>query len=178
MSFQDRGEGAPGGAPTAGGIDWRDVAGKIWNAPNTAVGLLYGGVGMAAGEAAHLMGLQEKAPRVFLGNNGVQFVNNPLGGRSAITLGNATVSYRDPYDPSDGYWHYPDGSPILENGHTNPQHEIQHTYQGQQLGPLYLPSNLLGGLNAVLRGKEWHDDANWNETGPQMNPPRPWPGTP
>src|SRR6185437_1469446 len=89
MSFQDRGEGAPGGAPTAGGIDWRDVAGKIWNAPNTAVGLLYGGVGMAAGEAAHLMGLQEKAPRVFLGNNGVQFVNNPLGGRSAITLGNA-----------------------------------------------------------------------------------------
>ena len=154
---------------------WRDAAGKAWNLPNTALGLAYGGLGMAAGEAGYLLGLQRAPPRISLRDNAVQFTNNPFGGPSAVTLGNATVWREDPYDPDDRYWHDATGNPMLENGHTYPEHETQHTYQGQQLGPFYLPSNLLGGVNSMLHGTGWHGDANWNETGPQQNPPRPWP---
>lgn len=79
----------------------------------------------------------------------------------AITLGNTEVFGGSPSDTVKGI---PMG-----------QHEEQHTYQGQQLGPLYLPSNLLGGLAAEVLGGNWHDPQNWNETGPQQNPPVPWP---
>lgn len=152
---------------------WRDVAGKIWNAPNTAIGAAYGGLGMGAGELAHVFG-DAPEPKVFWRDNAVQFTNNPFGGVSAITLGNTTTWKDDPYGPPNDTWFKPDGSPKLENGHTYPQHETQHTYQGEQLGPLYLPSNLLGGLNAVLRGEGWHGDHNWNERGPQSRDLAPW----
>ena len=65
--------------------------------------------------------------------------------------------------------------PILQGGHTYRDHENAHTYQGQQLGPLYLPSNLLGGLNASLHGQDWDGSRNWNEVGPKSDPPSPWP---
>ena len=52
-----------------------------------------------------------------------------------------------------------------------------HTYQGEQLGPFHLPSNVLGGLNSVVRGEGWHGPGNWNEAGPLRNSPRPWPVT-
>ena len=68
-------------------------------------------------------------------------------------------------------------------------HERQHTYQGQSLGPFYLPSNILGGVYGLLRGPDpgeedtlsnrWHSHWNWNEVGPQSDPPQPWsPGRP
>jgi hypothetical protein len=157
---------------------WRDVAGKIWNAPNTAIGSVYGGLGMAVGEVAHILGGAPQ-PKVFWRDNAVQFTNNPLGGVGAITLGNTTTWKGDPYDPADEVWH-DNGVPMLEppgdpNGHTYPVHETQHTYQGEQLGPLYLPSNLLGGLNSALRGEGWHGPHNWNEVGPQARVSTPWP---
>jgi hypothetical protein len=152
---------------------WRDVIGKIWNAPNTAIGAAYGGLGMGAGELAHVFGDAPK-PKVFWRDNAVQFTNNPFGGVSAITVGNTTTWKDDPYGPPNATWFMPDGSPKLEKGHTYPQHETQHTYQGEQLGPLYLPSNLLEGLNAVLRGEGWHGDHNWNERGPQSQDLTPW----
>jgi hypothetical protein len=154
---------------------WRDVAGKIWNAPNTAIGAIYGGLGMGVGEVAHAFDDTAPRPKVFWRDNALQFTNNPFGGLSAITLGNTTTWRDDPFGPPNQRWFEPDGSPSLENGHTYPQHETAHTYQGQQLGPLYLPSNLLGGLNAVLRGEGWHGDHNWNEVGPQSAPATPWP---
>lgn len=139
-----------------------DIAGKIWNLPNTVAGLAYGGVGYLAGQVNHALGGQKGMPSVQIGNNAVQFTNNPLAGLGAITIGNAEVFGGSPADTGA------DGNPMGV-------HEEQHTYQGQQLGPLYLPSNLLGGLAAEVVGRDWHGPQNWNETGPQQNPPVPWP---
>lgn len=158
----------------------KDIAGKVWNAPNTALGLLYGGAGMAVGEVRHLMG-QQPAPGVRWRDNAFQFTQNPFGGVSAITIGNATTYRGDPYDPKDTFW-YPHGEDptTYENGHAEGDHEKQHTFQGEQLGPLYLPSNIAGGLMGLLLdggqpdGDAWHGPHNWNERGPKSNPPRPW----
>lgn len=174
MSFEE--QTGPAKAPRR--IGWRNLLGKLWNAPNTAIGLIYGALGAAAGGLAHAIGGAPK-PRIFWRDNAVQFTNNPFGGLGAITLGNTTIWTGDPYDPLDRVWH-DDGVPRRESrtatepGHTYPEHEIQHTYQGEQLGPVYLPSNLLGGLTAVLRGEGWHGPSNWNERGPQRPNPVPW----
>lgn len=161
-----------GGVPARHG----SVFGKIWNAPNTALGLAYGGVVYGLGA---VMGMH---PRVSLGHNAVQFTNNPLGGVGAITLGNATIYNQDPfvYSP-DNIWFYPNGTPRPDGdvadgaGHGVADHEEQHTYQGELLGPVYLPSNLLGGLAGLLRDRDWHGPSNWNEAGPSTDPPRLWP---
>ena len=52
-------------------------------------------------------------------------------------------------------------------------HEIQHTYQGQMLGPLYIPSNVLGIAAGLIFNGSPHGPANWNERGSQQSPPRP-----
>ena len=76
-----------------------DLAGKVWNLPNTAIGLGYGLAGYAAGQLNRLRpGDQPNDPRIQFGNNAVEFVNNPLGGGRAVTLGNS-ITYRD--DPSE-----------------------------------------------------------------------------
>lgn len=152
---------------------WRNLVGKVWNVPNTVIGVAYGVLGMAVGRLANMF-CGGPAPKVFWRDNALQFTNNPFGGVSAITLGNTTTWRDDPYGPPNKRWFTPDGSPRLEKGHTYPQHETQHTYQGELLGPLYLPSNLLGGLNSVLRGEGWHGDHNWNERGPQSQDLAPW----
>ena len=148
----------------------KDLPGKAWNGPNTAIGLAYGLAGHVAGELNRLRPGDRPVPKISLGHNAVEFRNNPFGGVSAITLGNASIYADDPYDPQNPSW---DNQKRTE-GHSPQEHEEQHTYQGQQLGPLYLPSNLLGGLNSVLRGEGWHGEHNWNERGPQSNPPTPW----
>ena len=150
-----------------------DIAGKAWSAPNTVVGLLYGGAG-------HVTGLAKGArprPYVAVDANAIQFRNNPFGGVGAITLGNTTTYDGDPADPNGSWARYHElhSEPVWE-------HERQHTIQAQQLGPLYLPSNLLGGGLALLRDRnlngerDWHGPTNWNERGPQQTPSRPWPG--
>ncbi len=155
------------------GVVDANIPGKIWNAPNTMLGLELGALGYVAGAVAG------RRPGVRLANNAVQFTNNPVGGVSAVTIGNATISNGDPYDRAKSTgrtWFNPDGSPRLENGHTQQVHEEQHTKQGELLGPLYLASNLAGGLYALSRGKTWHDKENWNEVGPLADPARPWAG--
>lgn len=146
-----------------------DAVGKVWNLPNTAIGLAYGGGG-------HLAGLARGThPYVTVDDNAIQFRNNPFGGEGAITLGNTTTYDDDPSDPAGEWARYnrTHAAPITE-------HERQHTIQGQQLGPLYLPSNILGGLAALSldrddEGKpDWHGPHNWNERGPQETVPRPW----
>jgi hypothetical protein len=107
-------------------------------------------------------------PHIDVRDNAIQFTNNPLGGVSAITLGNAVIWNGNPYNAKDSNGpSWPDGRKAIE-------HEKQHTYQGEQLGPFYLPSNVLGGLNALVRDGQWHGGGNWNEVGPQQDPPRPW----
>jgi hypothetical protein len=147
-------------AQTKPGTD--DIAGKIWNAPNTILGVGYGGLGYLAGWPSKWLGLQKDAPGITTGNNAIQFTDNPMGGPSAITLGNTQAF---------GY------KPTTMGGDGNRMgpHEEQHTYQGQQLGPLYLPSNILGGVAGLLIDGSWHGPHNWNELGPQQHPPVPWP---
>ncbi len=61
-----------------------DVVGKIWNIPNTVLGLAYGGVGHVAG---WFMGTD---PQIQFGHNGIEFLNNPVIAKDgALTLGNA-----------------------------------------------------------------------------------------
>jgi len=153
----------------------RDAAGKLWSAPNTALGLAYGLTGYAAGQLNRLRPGDQPDPRIQMRNNAVEFVNNPFGGASAITLGNTITYNGDPYDPRDTFWYKNGENPqTFENGHSIMDHEREHTFQGQQLGPAYLPSNLLGGLWSLFRDGEWHGDSNWNERGPKADPPRPW----
>lgn len=142
-----------------------DVAGKIWNAPNTILGLGYGAAGYVAGWPSYFLGLQDEPPGITTGDNAVQFTNNPLGGWGAITLGNAQVINGEPADN------------IGTRDHPIPigRHEEQHTHQEQQLGPLYLPSNILGGAAGLLIDGSWHGPHNWNEVGPQQPEPKPWP---
>ncbi|MBT1077307.1 hypothetical protein KJB29_18935 [Geobacter grbiciae] len=64
---------------------------------------------------------------------------------------------------------------MLDNGNVG-QHESQHTIQGEQLGPLYLPSNILGLAAGQIINGNTHGPANWNERGPQPTPPSPWGG--
>lgn len=139
------------------------IAGKIWNAPNSIIGAGVGTLGYVAGLPLHWLGLQEK-PDILFGNNAMQFTNNPLmAPKSAITLGNVEVFHGKPTDRAD------------ENSPPIGRHEEQHTYQGEQLGPLYLPSNILGGLTGILIDGKWHGQHNWNEVGPQQPRPTPWP---
>jgi hypothetical protein len=102
--------------------------------------------------------------RACLGNNAIQFLAHPLMlPRYAATLGNVIL-----------YGH--DASPkcLGMDGNVLGEHERQHTMQGEMLGVLYLPSNLLGGAAGMILDGGWYGRRNWNERGPQRHPPRPW----
>ena len=149
-----------------------EAAGRLaWQGPNTALGLGYGLVGHGLGK---VLGAK---PRIQRTTDGLEFIGNPLGGVGAITLGSVTTYNGDPYNPNDKRW-YPNGEDprTADNGHSYQEHEKQHRTQARQLGPLYLPSNLLGGVYALVRDGDWHGPRNWNEAGPQANPSRPWLG--
>jgi hypothetical protein len=136
------------------------ILGKIWNFPNTALGWVWGELG----------GLLGAAPDYgSSGHNALVYEDHPFQKAGALTLGNTI--------------HVPNDIDEIFPGDTEPvwMHEIQHTYQGQQLGPLYLPSNILGQLSAfgaALFTKMNYYDANmslnWNERGPYAKPSVPW----
>lgn len=116
-------------------------------------------------------------PHIGLEKDSIQFTNNPFGGVGAITLGNAVVFNGNPNDPQDSKgadWTRRDGMTPERSYKDHEDHEDQHVKQGETLGPLYLPSNLLSGAYALARDHDWHGDWNWNERGPEGNPPRPW----
>jgi len=130
----------------------RAIVAKAWNAPNTMLGLALGAVGLAFGSCARR------------DHDAIQFLAHPLIVPCyALTLGNVVLYGRgaSPADRTTG-------------GATMAEHERQHTLQGERLGPLYLVSNALGGVIALVRDGAWHGPSNWNERGPQSNPPRAW----
>jgi hypothetical protein len=99
------------------------------------------------------------------GNNAIQLEDSPLQWKGyAVTLGNVIV---------------------YGGGQATPQalgpHEIRHTIQGQILGPLYIPANLIG-MGASLLSSPFVDSphgilfgpANFMEAGPYSTPPRTW----
>ena len=149
-----------------------DPIGKIWNLPNTAIGLAWGALGYGVTALSYgVSGLSHVAntlafghlgtigtldfPKLSFDNNAIQFQNHPLM-LSAITLGN-TISYGNGFTPEN-----------------SGLHEYQHTIQGQGLGLLYLPANILGGTAATILNGYWHGPINLMETGPQSIPPVPW----
>lgn len=60
-----------------------DIAGKVWNLPNTAIGLGYGLAGYAAGQVNRLRPGDQPDPRIQFGHNAVEFINNAAGGVAA-----------------------------------------------------------------------------------------------
>lgn len=141
------------------------VVGKVWNLPNTLLGLVYGVLGHLAGLAAGTR------PRVSLGHNAIQFHNNALM-LTAMTLGNVIIygPARAPQMPNLCFRDSP-------AGHTIGREEFRHTQQGEILGPLYLPVHLLAGIISLVRSPHpglarrvdaWHRN-NFMETGPMCD---------
>jgi len=134
--------------------------GKIWNAPNTAIGLVWGGLGIPFGA------------KPSFGNNSLQFENHPFMWGGDITLGNV-ICYRKGMGSKDPLF---PGSPYNYG-----DHERQHTKQGEQLGPLFFPAYGIFGVNSLLHGNDFFGPGNRMEYGPYLpetqphTPPRPWP---
>ncbi|MHB8912063.1 MAG: hypothetical protein ACYC42_05360 [Lysobacter sp.] len=117
------------------------VVGMAWALPNTAFGLVAGGVGIAFGAHAHLR-------RRDLA---VVFHRWPWGPGGAITFGNVILHTGDTLDaPCVTYAHragHGDQPPI-----TLADHERAHVYQYMALGPLFLPLYLVcGGISVRNR---------------------------
>jgi hypothetical protein len=151
-----------------------DFLGKVWNLPNDAIGLVFGGLGYAIGWAAYELNAswQPNAPTIGFDGNALQFGNNPLMLFGiGLTFGNVESFARDP-DGGDST------QQLVGEGAGVPAyvHEDQHTYQGQVLGPLYVPSYIIGGVISLISGGgNPVGPGNWMEAGPYMNPPQPWP---
>jgi hypothetical protein len=123
-----------------------DVAGKIWNLPNTMVGLIIGGVTRIFGGA------------VGLGHNAIEFRRNPLmdffNPRGAITFGNVIIYGSDAYSTG--------------------RHEIIHTYQGEFWGPAYISLHIIGmtlslasyPISSLHRRDAFHGRLNFMEESP------------
>jgi RHS repeat-associated protein len=142
-----------------------DIAGKIWNLPNTAIGLTYGAAGYIAGWANYELGGQLSPPDILQGVNGLYFTNSPLQ-LSAMTIGNATVfGTGQNFQPTS----------LTPNYNLLGDEETQHTYQGELLGPLYLPAHILFGTAATIFNGGWHGPTNILESGPHSEIPQPWP---
>jgi len=135
------------------------VLGMIWASPTTVVGLVLGALGWALG-----------GERPRLGNNAIELCGNRLIApfTSAITIGHVIC--------------YASRAPDQRIR----DHERQHTYQAQLLGPLYLPLHIALQVIAFAyslfdRSRRYasvndrvHSPANILETGPMASPPRPW----
>jgi hypothetical protein len=92
---------------------------------------------------------------IGFGNNAIEFYNHPIQSSqgASITLGN-TICY-DTFSPT-----------------TDTQdHERQHTYQNEKLGPTYFPAHIMMGLGSAFNQRfgdgNWK---NWNEGWHKYNP--------
>lgn len=110
------------------------VLGMLWTAPNTALGLVAGCVGIACGAHAHV-NRRELA---------IVFHGIPWGPGGALTLGNTILHTGDTLDsPCVTYAHragHGEEPPIVLA-----DHERAHVFQYMALGPLFLPLYLLSG---------------------------------
>jgi hypothetical protein len=150
-----------GQAATSGGL-WStvgQVAGYVWNLPNTVVGAAYGIIGIPTQGIGF-----ENGQFQFKGNllqRGVSWILTG-GETGAITLGDAGV-----YPPGFG----PERPMDIVSGQTLGLEESFHSIQGRILGPLYLPANILGGAAGIIGSGSWHGSGNFMERGPHRIPP-------
>lgn len=134
------------------------TVGNVWAMPNTAVGLVYGAVGLPFG-----------AKPVWDSNDAILRFTNMPGWLmpSAMSLGHVQV-----YGP--GTYQNADGSPALNRfGVPVVREETLHTRQAEVLGPLYLPLHILSIGGSLLTGGGTHDN-NPVERGPERGV-TPWP---
>lgn len=155
-----------------------DVLGKIWNLPNTALGLSWGGVGLATESllapfrlAAKPFGYKGKIFdfRITVGNNAIQFHSHPLMVFGAVSLGN-TNHYGDILPAGRGLTSPYTGNYIPDVA----KHEEGHTYQSQLLGPLFLPvyfaSGGISGNNPFERmADNYALGGSWNPWGKETH---------
>lgn len=141
-------------------VDVGDIIGKVWGGFTTVIGAVIGSTGWLLGG---------NAPTV--GNNAIEYTGNPLVARftPAVTLGNVIC--------------YASNNP----SQATRDHERQHTYQGQVLGPLYLQAHIVAqalgygysffdsSQTYTNANQRVHSPANLLEVGPMSTPPRPWP---
>jgi RHS repeat-associated protein len=129
-----------------------NVLGKVWNAPNTILGLTLGLTSLPFGSSASF------------GHNSIMFENYPwmAEGGLGLTLGNVTLYKDEACTKYEGE--------LFSIG----EHEEQHTYQGELLGVFYLPTYIYGGFRATHSGDSFFGPANFMETGPYSLPPRIW----
>jgi hypothetical protein len=128
-------------APARAWLPAARVLGAVWTAPNTALGLIAGVVGIAFGAHAH-WSRRDLA---------IVFDRWPWGPGGALTLGNTILHTGDSLDsPCVTYAH--------RAGHgdeptiTLADHERAHVYQYMALGPLFLPLYLVcGGVSVRNR---------------------------
>lgn len=131
------------------------TAGKIWNSPNSVVGLSIFGT----------WSLFSDSSIVYYKHNAIEFTY--LDGEfSAMAIGNVTgygyaTAYDYDYDCERFYDYY-----NLENE----GHERLHTYQGEITGPFYIPLHIIGGTISVLSTFEFNSVGwakyNFMEIGP------------
>jgi hypothetical protein len=141
-----------------------DVVGKIWALPNTVIGLVYGALGHVTGKVAN----RNHESHISFGNNAIQFENSPLV-TTAITLGNVIIYGKGA--------RFQPGALRCGGAHTLGTEEMQHTFQAQILGPLYLPAHGLLGTAAKLLNGNWHGPLNVLEAGPHDEEPTAWKST-
>lgn len=140
------------------GMSAASLAGKANAAGTTAVGLAAGGVAAAAGAVAGTN------PKVSIGNNAVQFESVPRQLMpTAVTLGNVII-YGEGNNPGDRQ-----DISQMSLGHE----EMQHTFQAEQLGSLYLPVHLTLQAAATMVDGNTHGPTNVLEQGPHSREPRP-----
>ena len=98
-------------------------------------------------------------------NNAIQFEGNLIMFAGAIAFGNVidygSVLPANSDSPESRY-------------HTTGEHERQHPYQGQVLGPLYIPAAALSLLSGVAIDFDSHGRHAFVGRGPQSDPPRPF----
>jgi hypothetical protein len=134
------------------------TVGNVWAMPNTAVGLVYGAVGLPFG-----------AKPVWDSNDAILRFTNMPGWLmpSAMSLGHVQVYGLGTYRNADG-------SPALNRfGVPVVREETLHTRQAEVLGPLYLPLHILSMGGSLLTGGGTHDN-NPLERGPERGV-TPWP---
>ncbi|HEX8470817.1 MAG TPA: hypothetical protein VF633_06870 [Brevundimonas sp.] len=148
-------QGGDGGLSFGGfGSAVGEAAGYAWAAPNTAIGLVIGGLGWAYD---HTFG--DHVSGVEITNGVIQFTDNPF--------------LSSPGDFNDGaitFGHVQ----IYGDNTASAVHEMQHTYQYEQWGPFFLPAYVLSGFGAMIQGGSFIGSGNFFESGPYSNPPTPY----
>lgn len=110
------------------------MLGAVWTAPNTAVGLALGGIGLAFGASVRWR------PRDLA----LVFHRWPWGPGGAMTLGNVILHTGDDLDVRCRTYAHRAGR-CVEARVVLADHERAHVYQYMVLGPLFLPLYLLSG---------------------------------